>query len=155
MLNEYRRKRNLTVSGEPAGEISDTGQQRFVVQEHHARALHYDLRLEMNGVLHSWAVPKGPSLTIGERRLAVQVEDHPVDYINFEGTIPLGEYGAGMVKIWDKGTFETQFIKEDELEIIFKGKKLDGRYALVRMQNNPKNWLLIKMKEKEHLTTQE
>jgi bifunctional non-homologous end joining protein LigD len=155
MLNEYRRKRNLTLSGEPAGELRDTGQHRFVVHEHHARNLHYDLRLEMNGALRSWAVPKGPSLTIGERRLAVQVEDHPVGYIDFEGTIPPGQYGAGTVGIWDKGTYEPQFVKEDEFEIFFRGEKLRGRYALVRMQNNPKNWLLIKMKEKEHLTTLE
>ena len=148
-------KETLRCPEEPAGEVRDTGKQRFVVQEHHARALHFDLRLEMNGVLRSWAVPKGPSLTTGERRLAVQVEDHPVGYIDFEGTIPPGEYGAGTVGIWDKGTYEPEYMKEDELEVIFHGEKLSGRYALVRMQNNPKNWLLVKMKEKEHLTIPE
>jgi len=148
MLEEYLKKRNLPKSGEPAGEVHDTGQKRFVVHEHHARNLHYDLRLEMNGVLRSWAVPKGPSLETGERRLAVQVEDHPVGYIDFQGAIPQGEYGAGTVNIWDKGNYDTKNIIEDELEVIFHGEKLQGYYAIVHMKNRGKNWLLIKMKEK-------
>lgn len=148
MLEKYRARRNLAVSGEPSGNMRETGLRRFVVHEHHARRLHYDLRIEMGGVLRSWAVPKGPSLRTGLRRLAVQVEDHPVGYIDFEGDIPEGQYGAGTVKIWDNGTYEPENIGENELEVVFHGKKLRGRYVLVRMQKSPKNWLLIKMKQK-------
>src|SRR5512138_2363656 len=130
-LGKYRAKRNLEATGEPAGEVRETGQQRFVVHEHHARALHYDFRIEMGGVLRSWAVPKGPSLEPGERRLAVQVEDHPVGYIGFEGTIPAGEYGAGTVNIWDNGTYDVKNITPDSIEINLHGQKLHGLYALV------------------------
>ena len=137
------------MSGEPAGEVRKTGLRRFVVHEHHARALHYDFRLEMGGVLRSWAVPKGPPLTSGLRRLAVQVDDHPVDYIGFQGEIPEGHYGAGTVNIWDKGTYEARHIAADSLEIILHGEKLRGPYALVRMHKDPKNWLMMKMKDKK------
>lgn len=149
MLGPYRTKRNLKVSGEPAAEVKETGRRRYVVHEHHARNLHYDLRIEMDGVLRSWAVPKGPPLETGERRLAVQVDDHPVGYIGFEGIIPKGQYGAGEVIIWDNGTYEPVYMQEHNLEVIFHGEKLRGRYALVHMQKSPKNWLFIKLKEKE------
>ena len=121
---------------------------RFVVHEHHATHLHWDLRLEMDGVLKSWAVPKQPPLKSGLRRLAIQVEDHALDYINFHGTIPEGQYGAGEVKIWDKGTYELKDRKNDKIEFVMKGKKMKGAYALVRFKKaGEKNWLLIKAKK--------
>jgi DNA ligase D-like protein (predicted 3'-phosphoesterase) len=147
MLREYRAKRNFALTREPAGEVHETGQRRFVVQEHHASHLHYDLRLEMNGVLRSWAVPKEPSQRVGVRRLAVQVEDHPIDYMNFEGTIPEGQYGAGTVRIWDRGTYQLEKSGHDELKFALQGQKLHGSYALVRMEKRPQDWLLIKLKE--------
>lgn len=125
----------------------------FVVHEHHATRLHFDLRLEMNGVLKSWAVPKGPSMNPAEKRLAVMVDDHDLDYAGFEGTIPEGEYGAGEVFIWDSGTYELKTgspasgIESGRLEIAFKGKKLKGMFALVRMSGKDKEWLLIKKKD--------
>jgi bifunctional non-homologous end joining protein LigD len=147
MLKDYRSKRNFAATPEPEGKVVDTGGNRFVVQEHHARSLHYDFRLEMDGVLRSWAVPKGPPRRPGIRRLAVQVEDHPVAYIDFEGTIPPGQYGAGTVSIWDSGTYVLQESKPDELKVSLNGKKLRGHYALVRLPKQPKNWLLIKGRE--------
>lgn len=121
----------------------------FVVHEHHARHLHYDLRLEMDGVLKSWAVPKGPSMNPADKRLAVMVDDHSLEYANFEGTIPEGQYGAGDVIIWDKGEFSLLKggIKEGNLEFELRGKRLKGRFALIRMTKSDKNWLLIKMKD--------
>jgi DNA ligase D-like protein (predicted 3'-phosphoesterase) len=147
MLEAYRSKRNLTMTPEPPGEVRDIGQSRFVVQEHHARRLHYDFRLEMDGVLRSWAIPKGPPQKPGIRRLAVQVEDHPIEYIDFEGTIPEGQYGAGTVHIWDHGTYTLEESEPGRLKFILRGMKLRGHYALVRIYKNPKNWLLIKLKE--------
>jgi bifunctional non-homologous end joining protein LigD len=117
----------------------------FVVQEHQARNLHFDFRLEIEGVLKSWAVPKGIPTQAGIKRLAVQVEDHPVDYINFIGVIPKGEYGAGVVKIWDKGNYkiiEGDFAK-GSIKFKLSGKKLGGNYVLVRLKDK-KNWLLFK-----------
>lgn len=116
----------------------------FVVHKHNATHLHYDLRLEFNGVLKSWAVPKIPPLTKGIKRLAIRVPDHPLSYAKFEGTIKEG-YGKGTVKIWDKGTFKTLIKKSNKIIIIFKGKKLNGKYALVLFKK-PKNWLLFKEK---------
>ncbi|MFI5294781.1 MAG: DNA polymerase ligase N-terminal domain-containing protein [Thermodesulfovibrionales bacterium] len=118
----------------------------FVVHEHHAKRLHFDLRLEMAGVLKSWAVPKGPSMNPAEKRLAVMVDDHPLDYAGFEGTIPEGMYGAGEVFIWDKGAFELKggSIGTGKLEIVLKGKKLKGMFVLARMSGKEKDWLLIK-----------
>lgn len=122
----------------------------FVVHEHHARKLHFDLRLEIQGVLKSWAIPKGPSLNPKEKRLAIMVEDHPIDYAKFEGTIPEGMYGAGTVVIWDKGNFEIQrgSIKSGRLDIFFDGKKLKGEFALTKMSGKDNEWLLIKKKDK-------
>jgi len=145
-LEEYRRKRKFKRTPEPrGGEGADRGN-RFVVQKHQASHLHYDLRLEMEGVLKSWAVPKGVPVEPGVRRLAVQVEDHPVEYIDFAGTIPEGEYGAGTVEIWDKGNFELDQRASNRLEFTLKGEKLSGDYVLIHTDGN--NWLLIKRKAK-------
>lgn len=122
----------------------------FVVHEHHARHLHYDLRLEMDGVLKSWAVPKGPSMNPADKRLAVMVDDHSLEYASFEGIIPEGQYGAGRVIIWDRGEFTLikGSLKEGGLEFELSGNKLKGRFALIKMKKgNGKNWLLIKVKD--------
>ena len=146
-LDNYLKKRRFTRTPEPAPKVKKAGRNRFVVQEHHARRLHWDFRLELEGVLKSWAVPRGPPEGPGIRRLAVEVEDHPVDYINFEGTIPKGEYGAGTVKIWDKGSFKLKRRTNDIYEFWLKGKRLNGKYALVRFKE--KNWLLMKTKSED------
>jgi DNA ligase D-like protein (predicted 3'-phosphoesterase) len=117
---------------------------KFVIQKHQATRLHYDFRLEMDGVLKSWAVPKEPPTQSGIRRLAVQVEDHALDYIDFEGTIPKGEYGAGTVEIWDKGTYKLKSRTDKIIEFTLNGSKLKGDYALVSFKDD--NWLLIKKK---------
>ncbi|MDH7556869.1 MAG: DNA polymerase ligase N-terminal domain-containing protein [Candidatus Methanosuratincola sp.] len=125
---------------------SGVGKERtFVVHEHHARRLHYDLRLEKDGVLKSWAVPKGIPLEKGSKRLAIQVDDHPLEYAGFEGTIPEGEYGAGTVRIWDSGTYEAISWEGGKIEVIFHGKLLSGRYALVRFSRAGEGqWLIFK-----------
>ena len=153
-LDEYKKKRDLKKTGEPAGKLSTRDQDRFVVQKHAASHLHFDFRLELAGVLKSWAIPKEPSTDPSVKRLAVQVEDHPVDYINFTGKIPEGEYGAGTVSIWDKGTYQNlktesldKQLSAGQLEIELSGKKLKGNFALVRFQGQKKNWMLIKMKD--------
>lgn len=124
---------------------------RFVIHEHHASRLHFDLRLEIAGVLKSWAVPKGVSMNPSEKRLAVAVPDHSLGYIDFVGTISEGSYGAGRVVIWDKGEFETESaedqLKKGKLVFIFYGAKLKGEFTLVRMWNQEKNWLIIKSKD--------
>jgi bifunctional non-homologous end joining protein LigD len=124
---------------------------RFVVHEHHATRLHYDFRLEVAGVLASWAVPKGPSMNPAEKRLAVQVEDHPLEYGSFEGVIPEGQYGAGAVVIWDEGTFRPledpeSTLKKGRLSFYLEGRKLHGEFSLVQMKgrSSGKDWLLIK-----------
>lgn len=144
-LKEYPEKRDFSKTPEPPWRIEGEGQHRFVVQRHQASHLHYDFRLEMGSVLRSWAVPKGPPLESGIRRLAVQVEDHPIDYIDFAGEIPRGEYGAGSVEIWDKGEFTLEKETADSLEFSLRGKKLSGRYVLIH--TNDKNWLFIRRKE--------
>ena len=120
---------------------------RFVVQRHDASRLHWDFRLEMDGVLKSWAVPKEPPTRPGLRRLAVAVEDHDLDYIDFEGVIPEGEYGAGTVEIWDEGDFELESRKPDKLVFELRGEKMRGRYTLVHFTEKAENWLLFKNKE--------
>lgn len=120
---------------------------RFVVHEHEASHLHYDLRLEMDGVLRSWAVPKGPSMDASDRRLAVLVDDHPLEYIDFEGIIPQGMYGAGAVVIWDRGTYDLLERKEDKIRFFLRGRKLKGNFTLVRLKDKEKEWLLIKQKD--------
>ncbi|MGB8962317.1 MAG: DNA polymerase ligase N-terminal domain-containing protein, partial [Pseudonocardiaceae bacterium] len=158
-LQEYRTKRDFSVTAEPAGSASPAGQSRFVVQRHRARRLHYDLRLEVNGVLVSWAVPKGPTRDPKARQLAVHVEDHPVEYFDFEGIIPKGEYGGGDVIVWDWGTWQpaetddpVRAIERGELHFDLYGDKLAGRFLLVRRgEGRPgkEQWLLIH-KNDEH-----
>jgi DNA ligase D-like protein (predicted 3'-phosphoesterase) len=144
-LREYGRKRNFEKATEPEDELEGSNGGIYVIQKHAATNLHYDLRLEMDGVLKSWAVPKEPPVEFGVRRLAVQVEDHPVAYATFEGTIPAGEYGAGTVEIWDKGNYKMVDRKEDKLVVEIDGEKLRGSYVLVRLKNK-KNWLFFKKK---------
>ena len=121
----------------------------FVVHEHHATRLHFDLRLEMKGVLKSWAVPKGPSMSPADKRLSILVEDHDLEYADFEGTIPEGTYGAGEVLIWDSGEYELMSgsLESGRIEIGFRGKKLKGGFVLARMSGKEKEWLLIKRKD--------
>ena len=116
----------------------------YVIQKHNATHLHYDMRLEMNGVLKSWVIPKSPPEKRGTKRLAIQTEDHPIDYANFEGVLPEGSYGAGTVEIWDKGTYEIEENEKDKIVIHINGKKLEGRYCLIRLKGQEKNWLLFK-----------
>jgi len=147
-LQEYRFKRDFDVTAEPTGgEERDVGRV-FVVQEHHSRRLHYDLRLEKDGVLKSWAVPKGMPENPSEKHLAVETEDHPLGYASFEGMIPKGQYGAGTVNIWDKGVYEAKVWNEKMIEFTLWGQKLKGRYVLVRLKKaGEKSWLLLKGKE--------
>ncbi len=155
-LDTYRQKRDFTKTQEPKGNKSRRKGNSFVVQKHAATRLHYDLRLEMDGVLKSWAVTRGPSLVSGERRLAVHVEDHPLDYGDFEGTIPKGEYGGGTVIVWDRGRWApigdaAKGYAKGHLEFELEGEKLRGAWHLVRMQGKPgekrENWLLIKAED--------
>jgi bifunctional non-homologous end joining protein LigD len=155
-LRAYRQKRKFGVTPEPRGHRGRPGGQRFVVQKHAARRLHYDLRLELDGVMKSWAVTRGPSLVPGEKRLAVEVEDHPIEYNRFEGTIPKGEYGGGTVLIWDRGRWipegdPRKGLAKGQLDFELQGEKLKGRWHLIRMHGKPgekrKNWLLIKSKD--------
>ena len=163
-LKEYNQKRDFRKTSEPEGNTkSGKSKLRFVVQKHAAKNLHYDFRLELEGVLKSWAVPKGPSLDTKVKRLAMHVEDHPYDYRNFEGTIPEGEYGAGEVIVWDEGTYhaintddrnESEKIlkegyKKGDFKFYLEGQKLKGEFVLVKMKNRgEKQWLLIKHKDK-------
>jgi len=147
-LREYVSKRDFSVSPEPAGTIREGEGSSFVVQEHHARRLHYDFRLERQGVMKSWAVPKGLPLNPGEKRLAIEVEDHPLEYGKFEGTIPKGEYGAGTVTIWDKGSYQLKVWDEKMIEITLKGERLRGRYVLAKFKKaGEKGWILLKARD--------
>jgi bifunctional non-homologous end joining protein LigD len=144
-LKTYQEKRNFSVTREPEGPGIMTEGNSFVIQEHHSHRLHYDFRLERDGVLKSWAVPKGIPEEPGEKHLAVAVEDHPLEYGGFEGTIPKGEYGAGTVTIWDKGTYDTKHWSGDKIEVILHGSRLSGHYVLVTFRRAGKNeWLLFK-----------
>jgi bifunctional non-homologous end joining protein LigD len=156
-LEDYKQKRSFDKTPEPSGESGTEHGGRFVVQDHHASHHHYDFRLELPAdyfesdepsgelVLKSWAVPKGISTEKGVKRLAMMVEDHPVDYIDFEGTIPEGQYGAGTVAIWDTGTFEVAQKKPSSLKIVLKGKRLEGEFHLVHTKKGKGNeWLVFK-----------
>jgi DNA ligase D-like protein (predicted 3'-phosphoesterase) len=145
-LVEYRSKRVFSVTSEPRGEDIQSKDRIFVVQEHNARKLHYDLRLERQGVLKSWAVPKGIPQKTSDKRLAVQTEDHPFEYYKFEGTIPKGQYGAGTVTIWDRGTYEPKVWRDDKIEFVLVGEKLRGAFVLVKLKKaGQKDWLLMKV----------
>src|SRR5579884_3443420 len=152
-LEQYNKKRRFNETPEPQGKLERSKNHRFVVQKHRASHLHYDFRLEMEGVLKSWAVPKGPSLNPGDKRLAMQVEDHPVSYFDFEGIIPEGNYGAGSVMVWDVGTWQplspipvngqyvpgteaeaAQMLAKGDLKYRLNGKRLKGDFALVKMK---------------------
>jgi bifunctional non-homologous end joining protein LigD len=161
-LEEYEAKRKFEETPEPKPVLrSQEDQLIFVVQKHAARALHYDLRLELEGVLKSWAVPKGPSLNPAIKRLAVRVEDHPLDYQDFEGVIPEGNYGAGSVIVWDRGFYHhpaagdrqeneqllLEGLSKGNLKLVLAGEKLQGEFALVRTKMDEKSWLLLKKKD--------
>jgi bifunctional non-homologous end joining protein LigD len=162
-LRRYREKRDFAATPEPVGAKAKLIQGPiFVIQKHAAKRLHYDLRLEIDGVLKSWSVPRGPSSKPADRRLAVQVEDHPLDYQDFEGTIPKGQYGAGQVIVWDRGTYRnitddpnrptsmSKALEDGKVEVFFEGEKIKGGYALIQMQSprtDKSNWLLIKLKD--------
>ncbi|WDF55005.1 DNA ligase D [Mucilaginibacter sp. KACC 22063] len=165
-LKEYEKKRDFNKTSEPKGGKSDNKELKFVVQRHHASHLHYDFRLELDGVLKSWAVPKGPSMNPGDKRLAMMVEDHPYDYRTFEGVIPNGEYGAGIVIVWDQGTYESLAedpadnikalhagLKKGDLKFRLHGEILRGEFALVKLHSDEKSWLLIKHKDDYAVTT--
>ncbi|RXA20250.1 3'-phosphoesterase [Methanosarcina sp. MSH10X1] len=148
MLEEYEKKRHFKKTPEPLASnfTKNSDKPIFVVQRHAARNLHYDFRLEVDGVLKSWAVPKEPPKEAGTRRLAVETEDHPLAYADFEGEIPAGEYGAGTVEIWDRGTFKLLKREEREIVVTLEGEKLNGDYVLIRTKygKGEKGWLLFK-----------
>jgi bifunctional non-homologous end joining protein LigD len=162
-LEKYNVKRNFHKTSEPAGvykhAMLKTGLEAgvYVIHKHKARSLHYDLRLEWEGTLKSWAIPKGPSLDPAQKRLAVEVEDHPLEYASFEGVIPEGEYGAGQVIVWDRGTFSAapghgavgEMLEKGSLKVVIRGEKLKGGFALVKTawKGAKRNWLLIKEKD--------
>jgi DNA ligase D-like protein (predicted 3'-phosphoesterase) len=161
-LDRYRDKRDFSRSAEPEGGAGKrSGGPVYVIQKHDASSLHYDLRLEVDGVLKSWAVPKGPSTDPREKRLAVATEDHPLDYADFEGVIPGGEYGGGTVLIWDRGTYENITEKDEGLRpmgealakghalVRLDGEKISGGYALQRIDDDKGQWLLIKMDDED------
>jgi bifunctional non-homologous end joining protein LigD len=158
-LTAYRSKRAFTETPEPVGQVRQSGRSRiFVVQKHDATRLHYDFRLAVNGVLASWAVPRGPSMNPADKRLAVRTEDHPLEYARFEGVIPPGQYGAGTVMVWDLGKYEPlenppeEQLARGKLQIVLQGEKLRGGFTLVKIENRSMNsrrdyWLLIKSRD--------
>ena len=158
LLDRYHAKRDFKLTQEPKGKVGrqNTGNLRYLIQKHDASRLHYDFRLELDGTLKSWAVTKGPSLNPADKRLAVHVEDHPLDYGSFEGTIPQGQYGGGTVMLWDEGSWEplgdaAQSYRKGRLSFILHGKRLKGEWHLVRMgkkSGKRDNWLLIKSHDK-------
>src|SRR5881394_2471822 len=156
-LARYRSMRDFSKTAEPSGaeKVAPSKRYRFVIQKHAATRLHYDFRLELDGTFKSWAVTKGPSMDPADRRLAVEVEDHPLDYGDFEGTIPKGQYGGGTVMLWDRGYWEPENggdphegLKKGDLKIVLDGERLKGSFVLVRMKRRERekhdNWLLIK-----------
>ncbi|MEJ2249099.1 MAG: DNA polymerase ligase N-terminal domain-containing protein [Candidatus Lokiarchaeota archaeon] len=159
-LKEYKDKRDFKKTPEPLGKIDDFQKNFFVIQKHKASRLHYDFRFEYKGVLKSFAIPKGPSLNPKDKRLAIETEDHPIDYANFEGTIPEGNYGAGTVIIWDRGKYKNITMKNEKnlsieeayknghITFILNGEKLKGEFSLIRFKGNDK-WLLIKKDDLE------
>lgn len=159
-LTPYASKRRFAKTPEPEPRpVRSTSGRLFVVQKHRARQLHYDFRLEVGGVLKSWAVPKGPSLDPSVKRLAMAVEDHPVSYAEFEGVIPEGEYGGGTVMVWDRGTYEPQdevdlesALRNGHLDVTLRGAKLGGGFSLIRLRD--RSWLLIKQRDR-HATTKD
>ncbi len=147
-LKQYKAKRNLKKSGEPEARVKKSKGKIFVIHKHDASHLHWDLRLEMSGVLKSWAVPKEPPREKGTKRLAIQVEDHPLGYATFHGRIPEPHYGAGTVEIWDNGTYELKEKDDKKIEFKLNGKKMKGNYVLVKTKygNKPeKSWLFFKV----------
>jgi DNA ligase D-like protein (predicted 3'-phosphoesterase) len=163
-LKAYREKRDFSVTAEPAGDKPRrSGRPIFVIQRHDASTLHYDFRLEVDGVLKSWAVPKGPPEKSGQRHLAVPTEDHPIAYADFEGVIPKGQYGAGTVEIWDSGTYRnlraeidgmepvamSDSLDEGKVEVFLDGRRLKGNYALIRMEGDEdeERWIMLRMKD--------
>jgi len=161
-LTSYQKKRNFSQTPEPAGKVKKKQSKKliFVIHKHAARNMHYDVRLEINGVLTSWAIPKGPSTSTRVRHLAIPTEDHPMNYAKFEGVIPKGQYGAGPVMIWDTGTYTNikksdnkkvsmkECLKRGTIEVELHGKKLNGAYALIRTKAPGKTyWLLLKMRD--------
>src|SRR5258705_7668866 len=164
-LEAYRKKRNFGETPEPPGGVRRAGRLRrpiFVVQKHDASRLHYDFRIEINGVLTSWAVPKGPSMNPADKRLAAMTEDHPLEYADFEGIIPEGQYGAGTVMVWDKGWYEPaddvpmdRHLARGKIDIVLHGRKLRGGFTLIKMEtrsggrSQARHWLLIKHRD-EH-----
>jgi bifunctional non-homologous end joining protein LigD len=161
-LEEYRRRRKFTETPEPVGRVRGVRRRIFVVQKHDASRLHYDFRLAINGVLVSWAVPKGPSMNPADKRLAIRTEDHPLEYADFEGVIPEGQYGAGTVMVWDKGTYEPkdgkspdEQLRRAKIDVVLYGEKLRGGFTLVRTghrsddPSGKQRWLLIKHRD-EH-----
>ena len=163
-LKTYREKRDFSLTSEPSGERAVSGSGIFVVQEHRSRSLHYDLRLEVDGVLKSWAVPKGLSLDPRDKRLAIQTEDHPLEYALFQGTIPQGQYGAGTVVVWDTGPYRNMTQKDGQeismgealhsghAAFWLEGKRLKGGYALTRTK---RGWILVKMKDEKAIASSE
>ena len=163
-LKKYHKKRNFKITAEPFGGSKKKGKKNiFVIQKHDATNLHYDFRIEVDGVLKSWAVPKGPSTNPKERKLAMPTEDHPLEYANYEGVIPEDEYGGGTVMVWDAGTYKNineddngneipvdKSLKIGEVKILLKGKKLKGSYALIKTgKEKNSRWMMIKMNDDE------
>jgi len=145
-LKRYQEKRDFSKTNEPKGKVTKIKKQLiFVIHHHMASSEHYDLRLEWKGTLKSWAIPKGPSFNPNNKRLAVEVEDHPFEYRNFEGIIPKGEYGGGTVMIWDEGIWFPREIKDNSIKFTLKGQRLKGNWTIVKMKDN--HWLLIKEKD--------
>ena len=144
-LEKYRKIRNFEKTAEPPGEVGKGSENIFVIQRHDASHLHYDFRMSLDGMLKSWAVPKEPPLEKGVKRLAIMTEDHPLSYATFEGTIPKGQYGGGTVEIWDSGTFELEERIDDKIVFMLNGKKLSGRYVLLKFPKAGENgWLFFR-----------